>query len=114
MENEMMTNTMEETTYEETYVPTVTYEDELPVYEEESSSGGGIGKFIIGGLVTAGIIGGAKLFKDRKKIREKRNEKYAKKLEAAGYNVDRPVTFDESEVIDVEVAVSEETETTEE
>lgn len=113
MENEMMENTMEETTYEETnYVPSVSYESEEPVMEEESSSG--FGKFLIGGLITAGIIGGAKLFKDRKKIAEKRNEKMQKKLEKAGYTVYKTEEFDDSDVIDVEVAVSEETETTEE
>lgn len=114
MENEMMTNTtMDETTYEENnYVPSVSYESEEPVYEEESSSGSGFGKFLIGGLITAGIFGGAKLFKDRKKIVEKRNEKMQKKLEKAGYTVYKAEEFDDSEVVVVEDAVSDE-ETTE-
>lgn len=69
---------------------------------ERSSGSGLVGKVIVGGILT-GIAGAlAYGFTHKEEIKQKRLEKKAAKLEAAGYFVARPDEFDEETIIENE------------
>lgn len=98
----------EEMNYEVTEVEA--NEVEVTDMPEETGNNGIIGKIAIGAGVA--LVGGAiALWKNRHKIKAKRDERAANKLRKKGYTVSKTVYLnnDAAEYVDVEEDVQEET-----